>query len=82
MMIRKIHAHACGPLYSSKYLKQCSSHFAKINTSLIESNNNIVQRMNISAIWMNLETFNMYLDLILDIQNRQVIRKQEGKQVF
>ncbi len=74
--------HACGPLYSSRYLKQCSSAFSTINTSLIESNNKLIQRMNISAIWMNLDTFNMYLDLILDIQNRQVIRKQEGKRVF
>ena len=74
--------HKCGPLYCAKYWKECSARYRGINTSLVESNNNKIQRMNTSALWMNLETLNFYLTQLLEIANRLVIRKNEGKQIL
>ena len=74
--------HKCGPLYCSKYHKEVNAKLYDVNTSLVESNNNIVQRMNTSAMWMNLDTFNTYMTMMLEINNRQVIRKQQGLIVF
>ncbi len=71
--------HKCGPLYCSKYWKTDSSKYHRINTSLIESNNNILKRMYTSAMWMRLDTFNLYFMLILEIRNRIIIRGQEKK---
>jgi hypothetical protein len=74
--------HVCGPLYCSKYCKEVDPQYYELNTSLVESNNNIVQRMNVSAIWMNLDTFNLYMTQMLEFVNRQEIRKQQGRIVF
>ncbi len=74
--------HKCGPLYCSKYWKKAGKKYKKLNTSLIESNNAILKRIFTSALWMRLDTFNLYFKLILEIQNRRVIREQEKKHVF
>ncbi len=74
--------HICGPWFCTRFWKEVSSIYSKINTSWVESVNNIIQRMRISALWMNLETFNMYFEMILEIGNRREIRKQEKKRVF
>eukprot|EP01084_Bolivina_argentea_P071530 130017_1 len=74
--------HKCGPTYCLRIWKEVCAIYSKINTSWTESCNNIIKRMKTSAIWMNLDTFNTYLEMMLEIENRQVIRKQEGKKVF
>ena len=74
--------HVCGPLYCAKLWKEINQYLHNINTSLVESNNNIIQRMNISAIWMNLPTFNLYMTQMLEIVNRKGIREDEGKLVI
>ena len=74
--------HVCGPLYCAKLWKEVNQYLRNVNTSLVESTNNIIQRMNISAIWMNLPTFNLYMTQMLEITNRKGIRADEGKIVI
>eukprot|EP01083_Nonionella_stella_P045788 122775_1 len=74
--------HICGPLYCSRYWKETSSRYYKVNTSSIESMNRILKRLSISSMWMNIDTFTRHLTLIMEIQNRMVIRRQEKLPVF
>ncbi len=46
-----------------------------MNDSAAEQRNRIINRMKLSAAWMNLKTFMFMSRLIVEIDNRMIIRK-------
>ena len=66
---------ACSICYSMKSFKDGHPQYALMNDSASEQRNRIINRMRLSAAWMNLNSFMFMSRLMVEIDNRLLLRK-------
>ena len=75
-------SHVCGPYYNVKYLKKFNPKYSGLNDSKIEQINSKLDKLKHCSLWMNLSTFTKYVVNLLEIENRNAIRKRQRLPVF